>query len=77
VTVRPLLDRIPHLKDLLQADSENDFSEMGRAEATRRPLVAPEFVKGLAKLLGRKIALRAPGRRPTTEISSNGQLSLL
>src|SRR5271157_4025927 len=64
VTVRPVLDRIPHLKDLLQADTEDDFSELRRAEATGRPLGAPEFVTGLENLLGRKIARRAPGRKP-------------
>jgi len=77
VTVRPVLDRIPHLKDLLQVDAEDDFSELRRAEATGRPLGAPEFVTGLENLLGRKIARRSPGRRSTTAISSDDQLRLL
>jgi len=77
VTVRPILDRVPHLKDLLQAGTEEDFSELRRAEATGRPLGAPEFVAGLETLLGRKIARRAPGRRPTTETPVAEQLELL
>jgi putative transposase len=77
VTVRPVLERVPHLKELLKVDAEDDFSELRRAEATGRPLGAPEFVTGLEKLLGRKIARRAPGRKPTTEIPVAEQLELL
>jgi hypothetical protein len=32
--VRPILDGIPYLKELLQVEAEDDFSEMRRAEAT-------------------------------------------
>jgi hypothetical protein len=77
ITVRPVLDRIPHLKDLLQVDTEDDFSEMRRAEATGRPLGAPDFVEGLENLLGRKIARRAPGRKTTTAFPDDDQLKLL
>jgi len=77
VTVRPVLDRIPHLKDLLQVDTEDDYSELRRAEATGRPLGAPEFVNSLENLLGRKIARRAPGRRPTAKFTTDDQLKLL
>jgi len=61
----------------MQVGTEDDFSELRRAEATGRPLGAPEFVAGLEKLLRRKIARRAPGRRPKTEISDAEQLKLL
>ena len=77
VSVRPVLDRIPHLKGLLEIDALDDFSDLRRAEATGRPLGAPEFVTGLENLLGRKIARRAPGRRPTNEIPAAEQLELL
>jgi putative transposase len=77
VTVRPVLDRIPHFKELLQADAKDDFSELRRAEATGRPLGAPEFVTGLEKLLGRKIARRAPGRKPAAAVPAAEQLELL
>ena len=77
VSVRPILDRIPHLKALLQVETEEDFSELRRAEATGRPLGAPEFVTGLENLLGRKIARRAPGRRPSAKIPVGAQLELL
>jgi REP-associated tyrosine transposase len=77
VTVRPVLDRIPHLKALLQGNTEEDFSALRRAETTGRPLGAPEFVTGLENLLGRKIVRRAPGRKPASQISAAEQLELL
>ena len=70
-----MLDRIPHLKGLLEADADEDFSDLRRAETTGRPLGTPEFVDGLEKILGRKIARRAPGRKPTGE--DQNQLRLL
>jgi putative transposase len=76
VTVRPALERIPHLRDLLQVDTEDDFSELRRAEATGRPAGAPEFVTGLENLLGRKIARRAPGRKPKVRDPAGARMEL-
>jgi putative transposase len=75
VTVQPVLDRIPHLKGLLEADAEEDFSDLRHAETTGRPLGAPDFVDGLEKILGRPIARRAPGRKPSG--NDHNQLRLL
>jgi len=75
VTVQPVLDRIPHLKGLLEAHADEDFTDLRRAETTGRPLGAPDFVDGLEKILGRPIARRAPGRKPTSE--DHNQLRLL
>ena len=75
VTVQPVLDRIPHLKGLLEADADEDFSDLRHAETTGRPLGAPEFVGGLEKILGRPIARRAPGRKPSG--NDHNQLRLL
>ena len=77
VSVRPVLDRIPHLKDLLQAGLEDDYGELRRAEATGRPLGTPEFVNGLETVLGRKIARRAPWCKPATVSPRAEQLELL
>ena len=78
VTVRPVLDRVPHLKPLLlQGDAEQDFSDLRRAESTGRPLGAPEFVIGLESLLGRKTARRAPSRKPEMQSTDAEQLELL
>jgi len=78
LAVRPVLDRVPRLKALLEADSDDDdFSDLRRAEASGRPLGPAEFVTGMEKVLGRKIARRAPGRKPSREIDSTRQLKLL
>jgi hypothetical protein len=58
-------------------EAEDDFSELRRAEATGRPLGTPEFVDRLENLLGRKIARRAPGRKPATDSPVAEQLELL
>ena len=73
--MQPVLDRIPHLKGLLEAHADEDFSDLRQAETTGRPLGAPEFVDGLEKIRGRPIARRAPGRKPTSE--DHNQLRLL
>jgi len=77
IRVRTVLDRIPHLKALLQENTDEDFSDLRRAETSGRPLGAPEFVTGLENLLGRKIARRAPGRKPRPTTPTAEQLELL
>ena len=78
VTVQPVLDRVPHLKPLLpQGNAEKDFSDLRRAESTGRPRGAPEFVISLESLLGRKVARRAPGRKPEMQSTDAEQLELL
>jgi hypothetical protein len=77
VRVKPVLDRVPYLKELLQAATQGDFSDFRRAETTGRPLGAPGFVDGLEKVLGRKIARRAPGRKPLNNNLAADQLELL
>ena len=75
VTVQPVLGIIPHLKGLLEADANEDFSDLRRAETTGRPLGTPDFVDGLEKILGRPVARRAPGRKPLGD--DQNQLRLL
>ena len=77
VAVRPILERVPHLRDLLLVDTEEDFSELRRAESTGRPLGTPEFVTGLETLLGRKIERRAAGRKSKDDGPDPDQLRLL
>jgi putative transposase len=76
VTVRPVLDRIPHFAELLLTTEEREFEDLRLAEGTGRPLGTAEFVAGLERLLGRPIARRAPGRKPTVSITGV-QLKLL
>jgi putative transposase len=78
VTVRPLLDRVPYFIELLQAAHEQeDFDDLRRAETTGRPLGTPDFVTSLEQVLGRKIARRAPGRKPSTKPIFSNQMELL
>jgi putative transposase len=74
VSVRPVLDRIPDFKALLESGCENGFEALRHAEGTGRPAGASEFVAGLERLLGGPIARRAPGRKPSATIVDQLQL---
>jgi putative transposase len=76
VTVRPVLDRIPHFAELLSNAADQDFGDLRLAEGSGRPLGTADFVTGLERLLGRTIARRAPGRKPTASVTGE-QLKLL
>jgi putative transposase len=77
VTVRPVLDRIPHLDFLLRDQDEDDYAGLRRAESTGRPLATSEQVEVLERILGRKIARQAPGRKQLDKINENEQTRLL
>ena len=77
VRVKPVLDRIPYLRELLEASTDDDFTDFRRAEATGRPLGTEDFVAGLEKFLGRPIPRRAPGRKPSSETDQNQQMDPL
>ena len=76
VTVRAVLDRIPHFAELLSTTQDQDFGDLRLAEGSGRPFGTAEFVTGLERLLGRPIARRAPGRKPTASVTGV-QLKLL
>jgi len=76
VFAKPFLDRIPYFSELLEAATDDDFTDLRRAEATGRPLGMEDFVVGLEKLLGHPIARRAPGRRTSSEVEQNQQMDL-
>jgi putative transposase len=76
VTVRPVLDRIPHFAELLSTTQEQDFQDLRLAEGSGRPLGTAEFVSGLERLLGRRLTRRPPGRKPAASVSGE-QLELL
>jgi len=67
VSVRPVLDRVSCFADLLLEDKEEAFAALRRAESTGRPLGTAEFVSGLERLLGRRLARRAPGPAPAVK----------
>jgi putative transposase len=76
VTVRPVLHRIPRFAELLSTTEDQEFADLRLAEGSGRPLGTAEFAIGLERLLGRSIARRAPGRKPTTSVTGV-QLKLL
>jgi hypothetical protein len=54
------------LADLYRGEAgEAAFAALRSAETTGRPLGNADFIEGLERLLGRPIARRAPGRKPT------------
>src|SRR5271168_1342172 len=64
VTVRPVLERVSCFADLLLEDRDEAFAALRRAESTGRPVGTAEFVTELKRVLGRRIARRAPGPAP-------------
>ena len=76
MTVRPVLDRVSCFADLLLEDRDEAIAALRRAESTGRPVGTAEFVTGLERVLGRRIARRAPGPAPAASISAK-QLKLL
>jgi putative transposase len=64
VTVKPVLSRVTDFSRLLAEDNQNGFAAIRIAESIGRPLGNPDFVAGLERLLGRRLARRAPGRKP-------------
>lgn len=70
VQVAPLCERVKDFAAFLaprNADEEA-FAAIRGAETTGRPLGTKDFVEGLERVLGRKIARRAPGRKSTSRV---------
>ena len=67
--VRPVLDRIPHFAELLSTTEDQDFGDLRLAEGSGRPLGSAYFVTGLERLLGRPVAHRTPGHKPTASVA--------
>ena len=76
VTVRPILDRVADVAALLQHDKDEDFGDLRSSEGTGRPIGTEDFIAGLERVLGRKIARRAPGRKALAAVKGE-QLELL
>jgi putative transposase len=75
-TVRPVLERVPDLSELLKNGCDEAFAVLRQAERTGRPAGAEDFVIALEQRLGRPISRRSPGRKPTPVILEQ-QLNLL
>jgi putative transposase len=75
VSVAPVLARIADFPNLIADEGDAGFAALRTAESTGRPLGNEEFVTALERILGRRIAKRAPGRKP--KIRDDGQMPLL
>jgi putative transposase len=76
VAVRPVVDRVSCFADLLLEDRDEASAALRRAESTGRPVGNAEFVTGLERVLGRRIARRAPGPGLAASVSAR-QLKFL
>ena len=66
VDVGPVLTRVERFAELIETgDDPAGFAAIRAAETTGRPLGAAEFVADLERRLGRPVARRAPGRKPS------------
>jgi putative transposase len=62
VSVRPLLELVPHWDALIGAADDEKFNERLRGHAsTGRPLDADSFVESLERLLARSLKRKKPG----------------
>lgn len=66
VRVTPVLQRVSDFAGFLEQGSSDEtaFTAIRAAEGTGRPLGNEDFIAGLERILGRRLARRAPGRRP-------------
>jgi putative transposase len=75
VTVGPVLGRAPDFAALLRSDPDDPaFADLRAAETTGRARGTPDFVADLERRLGRPIARRAPGRKPSATANNQGNL---
>jgi putative transposase len=66
VCVSPVLERVDGFADLTTGDpDEAPFGTLRGAERIGRALANKDFIDGLERVLGRTVALRAPGRKKT------------
>ncbi len=64
VSVRPVLSRIADFPGLLTSQDETGIAALRASEGTGKPLGNTDFIAGLERILGRRLAKRAPGRKP-------------
>jgi putative transposase len=74
VMVRPVLARVSNFAELLARENDEEFAALRASEGTGRPLGNAEFIAGLERILGRRLAKRAPGRHPRPDDDRQGVL---
>jgi len=66
VTVRRVLDPIPHYAELLTTAEDQDFADLRLAEGSGRPLGTVEFFTGVQLKLLQQVSCRRVSRRIST-----------
>jgi putative transposase len=61
--VKPLLARVSSFAGLLAVENDEDFAALRTSEGAGRPLGNADFLPGLERIPGRRLAKRAPGRK--------------
>jgi len=76
VSVAPILSRVPDFAALVStaAGDQQLYAGIRSAERIGRPLGNPDFIAGLERILGRRIARRAPGRKRKGNIDDQPRL---
>ncbi len=73
--VRPVLDRVMDFRALIaDANEDASFAALRPAEQTVRPSGNAPFIEGWERVLGRRIARRAPGRKPKAPMIEQANL---
>jgi len=74
-----VLDLVGDFAKLLvpETDDDKNFAAVRRAEGSGRPLANAEFIAGLERIIGRRIARRAPGPKPRAHRSQQLDTHLL
>jgi putative transposase len=76
VNIGPVPHREPGFAGLLATPGEGGFDVLRRAEGSGRPVGTADFVADLERVLGRRIARRAPGRKPAKAVAEQARLPL-
>jgi len=76
VSVGPVLHREPGFAGLPATPRAGGFDALRRAEGSGRPVGTADFITDLERVLGRRIARRAPGRKPAKAVAEQARLPL-
>lgn len=75
VAGRRVLSRNPDIAGLLARDGNDGFDALRASERTGKPRGNADFIAGLGRILGRRIANRASGLKPGSADDRQGVLS--
>lgn len=74
VNVKPVLERVSSFAEFLATGNDESFAALRTSEGTGRPLGNADFIAGLERVLGRRLAKREPGRKARIQQDRQGVL---